>query len=377
MKKLLALLMALAMVLSLAACSSSSSDDTEDEAEDTTEVEETEEAEEEEEEAEEAEEEEEEEEVEFADEPTWSLRMSTESSDGQWLSILLQDWADDIYEATNGQVYIELYLNNTLGDAETVWSWFIDGTIEVNHVGIGHAGSFPVSDIVQTPFVCDSEEQVIEVLTALQDAGYLSEFDDNMYVCMFMPTLPQVLMTVDREITSYEDLSGMVIRASSSPLIACVENLGSTATSIAITDLYLSLSQGVADGTITSVDAAETFSLQDVISYMLDMPISYGLNYVGFNLDTWNSFTEEIQAAIEEVNAEYQERYLEENAQAGEDCLATMTDGGMTVLEASDELVAACQEATSGQVDDYVATLNDSGYDGDAIIEIVNSITGG
>lgn len=392
MKKMLAMLMAVAMVLSLAACGSSSdetdsSDETEEsetteeeteeeEAEEEAETEEEEETEESETE-EETEEEEEEEEVEFAEEPTYSLRMSTESSDGEWLSILLQDWADDVYEATNGEVYIELYLNNTLGDADTIWSWFTEGTVEVCYGAIGHAGSFPVSDIVQTPFVCSSEEDALNVMYALEEAGYLTEFTDNMYVCFYMPTLPQEMMFVDREVTEFEDLSGMVIRASSSPLISCVEAFGSTATSIAITDLYLGLSQGVADGTITSVDAAETFSLQDVVKYLLDMPISYGMGYTGINLDTWNSFSEEIQTAIEEVNEEYQELFMEENEQADEDCRATMVEGGLTILEPSDELVADCEEATEGLVDDYIDTVTEAGYDGEAIIEIVNETVSG
>lgn len=298
----------------------------------------------------------------------YNLRMSCEASEGQWLAVMLQDYADDVAEATNGQVQIELYLGNSLGAAGDIWSMFTQGAIDMVHCGVAHAGHFPVTNIVQTPFVVSSPECAEAVMVALMEKGMLTEFTDNMHVVAFMPTLMQQFMFVDKEIKSVEDLSGMIIRASSTPLMTAVESLGSTATSIPITDLYMSLSQGVADGTITSVDAADIFKLQDVCKYLLDMPISTGMNFVGINLQTWNSLPADIQEAMDKVGAEYQQKYLELNTQAGQDCLASMTSGGCTVLTASDELVAACKDATSGMVDQLIADLNAEGLDGAAIV---------
>lgn len=311
---------------------------------------------------------------------TYSLRMSCEASEGQWLADMLQEYADAVNEATDGQVEIELYLGNSLGSADDIWSMFSAGTIDMIHAGVAHAGNFPVTDIVQTPFVVDSPEMALAVMEGLAEEGYLTEFTDNMHVVAYMPTLMQEFMFVDKEVTTVDDLSGMVIRASSTPLVTCVESLGSTATSIAITDLYMSLSQGVADGTITSVDAAEVFALYDVCDYLLDMPICTGMNFVGINLDVWNSLPADIQEAMDQVGAEYQQKYIELNTQAGEDCTETMVNGGTTILEPSDELTQACKDATSGMVDALIASLNEQGYDGDAIVaaaqEIVSQYNG-
>jgi TRAP-type C4-dicarboxylate transport system substrate-binding protein len=178
----------------------------------------------------------------------------------------------------------------------------------------------------------------------------------------------QEYMFVDKEVSTVDDLSGMIIRASSAPLVSCVENLGSTATSIAITDLYMSLSQGVADGTITSVDAADVFKLQDVCKYLLDLPICTGMNFIGINNATWDKLPADIQAEMDEVGAKYQEIYFDLNNQAKEDCLKNMTDGGMTIITPSDELVAACQEATSSQLEELISNLNAEGLDGEAIV---------
>ena len=298
----------------------------------------------------------------------YNLRMSCEASEGQWLAEMLQDYADAVAEATNGKVQIELLLGNSLGAAGDIWSMFTHGTIDMVHMGVAHAGHFPVTNIVQTPFVVSSPEMAASVMATLESEGHLAEFSDNMHVVAYMPTLMQEFMFVDKEVKTVEDLSGMIIRASSTPLMTCVENLGSTSTSIPITDLFMSLSQGVADATITSVDAAEVFKLQDVCNYLLDMPICTGMNFVGINKARWDSFPDDIKEAMDKVGAEYQQKYLELNAQAGIDCLNAMTADGLTVLTPSDELVAACQAATSSQVDEYVADLNAEGLDGEAIL---------
>lgn len=302
------------------------------------------------------------------DDTVYQVRMSCEASEGQWLAVLLQEYADAVKEATDGRIQIELYLGNSLGASDDIWSMFTQGAIEMVHMGVAHAGNFPVTDFVQTPFTVTSPEMAESVMITLLDAGMLTEFSDNMHVVSFMPTLMQEYMLVDREVKTVEDLSGMIIRGSSAPLIQCIETLGSTATSIPITDLYMSLSQGVADGTITSVDAADVFKLQDVCKYLLDMPICTGMNFVGINNTFWNSLPDDLQTIMDEVGAEYQQKYLEENAKAGEDCVANMTSAGMVVLEPSEELLTACKEATSNMLDELIEKLNGEGLDGTAIV---------
>jgi TRAP-type C4-dicarboxylate transport system substrate-binding protein len=110
------------------------------------------------------------------------------------------------------------------------------------------------------------------------------------------------------------------------------------------------------------------FKLQDVCKYLLDLPICTGMNFIGINNTTWDKLPADIQAEMDEVGAKYQEIYFDLNNQAKEDCLKNMTDGGMTIITPSDELVAACQEATSSQLEELISNLNAEGLDGEAIV---------
>ena len=83
-----------------------------------------------------------------SDGKVYSLRMSCEANEGQWLAVMLQDYADAVAEATDNRVQIELYLGSSLGSSDDVWSMFTQGTIDMVHLGVAHAGNFPVSNIV-------------------------------------------------------------------------------------------------------------------------------------------------------------------------------------------------------------------------------------
>ena len=151
--KLLALLLALVMVLSLAACGSKDNGSANSSAPSNSDAGQQDES-----------------KAPENDGKTYNLRMSCEASEGQWLAVMLQDYADAVKEATNGQVNIELYLGNSLGSSDDIWSMFTQGAIDMVHMGVAHAGNFPVTDFVQTPFAVSSPEMAASVMTALAPA---------------------------------------------------------------------------------------------------------------------------------------------------------------------------------------------------------------
>ena len=304
----------------------------------------------------------------LADEDTFSFRMSCEASEGQWLAEFLQEYADAINEATEGKVTIELYLGNSLGSAEDIWNMFTMNAVEMMHCGVGHAGHFPVTDFVQTPFTVDSPEAAGHVMEVLAEGGYLTEFTDNMQPLMYMPTLMQEIIMIDKNVETVEDLAGLNIRASAKPLADCVTNLGSTPVSIPIPELYMSLSQGVADGAITSIDAADVFKLEEICKYWIDLPVCTGMNYVGMNLEAWAGLPEDVQEAILTVSAEYQDKYYAVNNEAAEACRANFVEAGCEIVEPTEELIEGCKEATAAQVQGLIDALNGEGLDGEAIV---------
>ena len=301
------------------------------------------------------------------DDTVYELKLSSSQVTGSWLALLFDDYAAAVDEATNGRVKVTVYHDNALGAPADLWTMFTQGGLEILNMGIAQAGEFPITNIVQTPFLLTTPDTAGEVMYTLLEEDLLPEFSENMHVLAFLPTDMQMIATVDDEVTSVADFNGMKIRANSGILIAAIETLGSTAVPITTTDVFLALSQGTIDGGISSPAAMDAFKWQDACDYLLNLPICTGMNYIGVNLDVWESLPADLQAALDEVSQEFYANYMVTNNAMQQECVDKMVEAGVTLLEPSEEFVAEIVAAESGLLDTVAEEITAAGYDGEAI----------
>lgn len=302
------------------------------------------------------------------DDTVYEMKLSSSQVTGSWLADLFDEYAVMVDEATNGRVKITVYHDNALGAPSDLYTMLTQGGLEILNLGIAQAGEFPVTDIVQTPFLLSTPDTAGEIMWTLLEEDKLPEFTDNMHVLAFLPTDMQMFVTVDDKIETIDDFSGMKIRANSGQLISAIEALNATAVSITTTEVFLSLSQGVIDGAISSPSAMAAFAWQDVCKYLYALPICTGMNYIGVNLDVWNSLPADLQEAMDQVSREFYDLYMVENNAAQQISIDNMVAAGVEYVELSDETVAAIKEATSTMLDDLAESLNDQGIDGTGLI---------
>ena len=333
--RILALLMALVMMLALTACGGSSSSSSAPTADDDT---------------------------------VYEMKLSSSQVTGSWLAELFDEYPAMVDEATNGRVKITIYHDNSLGAPADLYTMLTQGGLEILNMGIAQAGEFPITDIVQTPFLLTTPDTAGEIMWKLLDEGKLPEFSDNMHVLTFLPTDMQMFATVDDKIESIDDFKGLKIRANSGQLITAIESLGATAVSITTTEVFLSLSQGVIDGGISSPSAMTAFTWQDVCKYLYATPICTGMNYIGMNLDTWNSLPADLQEAMDEVSREFYDMYMEKNNAMQQESIDTMVAAGVEVVEWDDATVQAIKDATGSMLDDLAESLNAQGIDGTGLV---------
>lgn len=333
--RILALVMAMAMMFALTACGGSSSTGTAAPADDGT---------------------------------VYEMKLSSSQVTGSWLADLFDEYPAMVDEATNGRVKVTIYHDNSLGAPADLWTMFTQGGLEMLNQGIAQAGEFPITDIVQTPFLLTTPDTAGEIMWQLLDEGKLPEFSDNMHVLTFLPTDMQMFATVDDKIESIDDFKGLKIRANSGQLITAIEALGASAVSITTTEVFLSLSQGVIDGAISSPSAMTAFTWQDVCHYLYATPICTGMNYIGMNLDEWNSLPADLQEAMDKVSREFYDMYMVKNNEMQQESIDTMVAAGVEVVEWDDATVQAIKDATSSMLGDLAESLNAQGIDGTGLV---------
>ena len=297
MKKLITLLLALAMVLSLAACGSK--DTPAPDGQNTPAA-------------------------------TYKIKLGTTGNEEHQSTIAANFFKEKVEELTNGAVTVEIYPNSQLGSEREMAEGVKLGTLEMTIVTTD--GTLPAwvpeTQVLSIPYLLTSKEVAYEVLDAFCELGF-RHFTTNK-----------------REITCAADMKGQSIRVQEAPIwFALTDSLGATATPVAFNELYTALSQGMVDGQENPIPSIASSKFYEVQKYMCLDGHTYGAESILINLDYYNNLPAEIQTAIDEAAAyagEQQRAAVSANEAAQ---LQQIKDAGVIVCEDPD--IASFQEATA------------------------------
>ena len=167
------------------------------------------------------------------------------------------------------------------------------------------------------------------------------------------------------EVKSLEDLKGLKIRVSSDPVMTgMVSNLGASATTVAFTELYSALNTGVVDGAEQPTANYRSNAFQEVAPYLLLDGHTLGALQIIITDAAWNKLSEEQQGWIMEA-AKYASQICREKvAEIEAQTFELLKADGATVIEVEDKApwVEACQptiqENTADQAELYQQILD-------------------
>jgi len=167
------------------------------------------------------------------------------------------------------------------------------------------------------------------------------------------------------EVKSIEDLKGLKIRVSSDPVMTgMVSNLGAAATTVAFTELYSALNTGVVDGAEQPTANYRSNAFQEVAPYLLLDGHTLGALQIIITDAGWAKLNEEQQGWIMEA-AQYASQICKEKvAEIEAQTFELLAQDGATVIEVEDKTpwVEACQptiqENTASQAELYQQILD-------------------
>ena len=167
------------------------------------------------------------------------------------------------------------------------------------------------------------------------------------------------------ELKGLDDLKGLKIRVSSDPVMTgMVTNLGASATTVAFTELYSALNTGVVDGAEQPTANYRSNAFQEVAPYLLLDGHTLGALQIIITDAAWNKLSEEQQGWIME-GAKYASQVCREKvAEIEAQTFELLKQDGATVIEVEDKTpwVEACQptiqENTAAMADLYQQILD-------------------
>jgi len=289
---------------------------------------------------------------------------------------LVQPWAKDIEEATNGMVKVVSYPGETLSKASDIYDAVVNGVSDMGISCFAYTrGRFPVLEVFELPGIIYNNSKVASMVAweAIQELNPKEVQDTKLM--MVITTGPGDLYT-KTPVKKLSDLKGMEIRATGLSA-KTLEALGASPVGMSQAEAYESLAKGVVKGNLGPVEVLKGWKQAEVTEYITKTPFLYNtLFFMNMNIDKWNSFSPEIQQAIEEVN----KKYFNEVASGLWDKQNTdamkfaVDENGMQVITLSDEEAKQWIDLVTPVQKDFIDAMSKQGLNGQEIIDKVKDL---
>ena len=262
---------------------------------------------------------------------------------------------DELNKNASGKLTVDVFPAMQLGGAQENVQAVRAGTIQVVWVGMAFlTRTVPELEAISLPFQFSSREQAFRVV----DGPIGREIDKKMAdkgltLLGFMELGARHVTNSKRAIKSLEDLKGLKIRLQPNEThLATFRALGANAVAMDVKELYPAMQQGVVDGQenpLSIISAGRYFEVQKFLTtsgHFFDFiaVIAHRKSFESQPAATQKAIRDAMTTAIV---------YQRERAKIQEaDAMADLVKRGITIEQASPQLVADMRKATSGIVED-------------------------
>lgn len=289
---------------------------------------------------------------------------------------LIQPWAKAVEEATNGQVKITSYPQETLLKADAVYDGVVNGIADMGLSCFSYTrGRFPALEAFELPGITYNNSKVGSKV-AWEGIKQLNPKEVQDTKLMMVLTTGSGDLFTKVPVQKMEDLKGLEIRATGLSA-KTLQALGANPLAMPQSDAYEALSKGVVKGNLGPVEVLQGWKQAEVTQYITKTPFLYNtLFFVTMNLDKWNSLSPDTQKAIEKVNEEYFEKVAmglwdKQNEAA---LKYAVDEKGMKLLTLQKEEADRWIKTIEPIQGEYVANMKTKGIEGRQVLDKVKEL---
>jgi tripartite ATP-independent transporter DctP family solute receptor len=275
--------------------------------------------------------------------------------------IALEQFGDDLYEATDGRLDVEVYPNETLGGQQEVLQLVGDGAVDMAVVpGTQMENISPDFRVLNLPTALDDIDHQLRVVSDEAIVGDLfTSVEDSNHLTVLggLTQGSRHVYTAEGPIVEPSDLSGMKIRVQESSVhIDMINAMGAAATPMSYGEVYTALQSGVLDGAENNGISYMSQHHNGVATHMALTNHLVGLDYVVMNTDLLHSLPDEDREIFQQQWQLVSEHHAGLWTAETETAIAEAEDSG---TEINDVDKAAFQEALRPVVEKYLDTPQD------------------
>ena len=219
-----------------------------------------------------------------------------------------EKFKESIEEESEGRIKVELYPNAELGSDTAVLESVLLGDIQIAGVALGALTAYdPRVTIAELPYLFDDYETMDAAINGPvgeEMHKWLADVGFEYIGCQYDGT--RQISNNKRPITKLADVKGLKLRAMDSPShIALLESLGASAIPMPYGDIYTGLQQGTIDGQDNAPALTYSSKFHEVQKYYSVIDAVRANAPVVMNKDVFESYPEEFQTMIRENLEKY------------------------------------------------------------------------
>ncbi len=284
-----------------------------------------------------------------------------------------QPFMEQVEAETDGRVTFRHFPAEQLAKGASMLDTVQNGVSEIAFVGVSYVSDrLPLTGAVELPGLFDNVIDGHAAFEALVRNELADTFEQAGLKPLWTMTTPpyQLMLRQSEPIEGLADLSGQQLRVAGATGQLVAAALGATPATIPTADLYQSLERGIVDGSLYTLSAMRSYTLQEVTqSYTTNAKLG-GVAFIAFmNLNTWNSLPADVQEVIERVGLETGVNLAQAIDVTEVETVTFLEEMGKTVYPLSAETVAEFDAALATVQDEWARQMAERNLPGQEMLD--------
>ncbi len=298
-------------------------------------------------------------------------------------SKILAAWADKVNKCSNGALNVKMYAGGVLGSPPKQYDIVTSGVADISWTVLGYiGGQFPLSSVVELPFLTKTSKAGSRALNTLFEEGYLDKEMAGIKLIGLHSNPGYQIHMKDTKVVKPADFKGKKMRVPSKIAGTILKTLGATGVKVPAPGTSEALNKGVIDGTPFPYTAIGSFRLFDVTKYHTEVNITNATFGLIMNEGKYNGLSSAGKGCVDKHSGQWFGDWASNliDTQNAKMRVQVENTPGHEITVAPDSVLAEYKKILAPIESDWLAEMKGKGLNGDAVLkrarEVISKIDG-
>ena len=287
-------------------------------------------------------------------------------------SKILAAWADKVNKCSNGALNVKMYAGGVLGSPPKQYDIVTSGVADISWTVLGYiGGQFPLSSVVELPFLTKTSKAGSRALNTLFEEGYLDKEMAGIKLIGLHSNPGYQIHMKDTKVVKPADFKGKKMRVPSKIAGTILKTLGATGVKVPAPGTSEALNKGVIDGTPFPYTAIGSFRLFDVTKYHTEVNITNATFGLIMNEGKYNGLSSAAKGCVDKHSGQWFGDWASNliDTQNAKMRVQVENTPGHEITVASDSVLAEYKKILAPIESDWLAEMKAKALDGDAVLK--------